>query len=479
MSITALLSIARTAISTHSATMQTIGQNVANAQTEGYSRQRVTLRALDPVNFPYGNIGTGVTIGDIARARDTVLDGNYRVETERSGYYSSRRDALDRIGEVLGEPGTTALSSQLDAFWGSWSDLANAPTSPSARSLVVQRGRTVATTLNGLASRLQGEDQGARTRLADSVSEFNTLTTGIAQLNARIVPAEVGGHPANDLRDERDRLVDRLSQLGETRVIERKDGSLAVYLGSTTVVDGNDAHALEVRPTTTGGVALALTGEVNVLPTTGGKLAGYASLVNSDIPSLQAKLDALAAGLVSTVNAAHRTGWSATGDAINGGGAWTSPPVAGQGSQVDFFDPTKTTALEMRLWGPLEQDPSLVAAGNVQNATGNNVVALQMAGLRDATSSLLRAGSTTQTTSFADYWREATTTVALDTRAAEQGASAAEVLVQQSDTRRQSVSGVSVDEEMISMMKTQQAYAAAAKLVSAADEMLQTLLSLK
>lgn len=478
MSITALLSIARTAITTHQVAIQTIGQNVANAQTEGYSRQRVVIRSLDPVRFPYGNIGTGISIGTVERSRDAVLDGNYRLESERSGYFTSRRDTLERLQEVLGEPNDSALSTQLDAFWGSWSDLANAPTSSAARSLVAQRGRTLAGTLNSMAERVRGEDLGARTRLADSVTEFNSLAQEIGRLNARIVPAEVGGHLANDLRDERDRLLDRLSQLAEVRVVDRIDGSMSVHIGTVTVVDGIDARTLEVRQAT-GGVALALAGDVNVLQDVGGSLQGVAEVINRDLPATMARLDALAGAIVGRVNAVHRTGWSAAGDVLTGGGAWTVPPVAGQGSQVDFFDPARVTALEMRLSAAVDADASTIAAGNVRGATGNNAVALGMAGFRESQASVLRDGSATEYTSFADYWRAAVTTVALDTRAASQGADASEVLVTQADNRRTSISGVSIDEEMIAMMKTQQAYAAAAKLVATADEMLQTLIALR
>ena len=191
-----ILSIAKTAIAAHQTAVQTVSQNIANSETEGYSRQRAELVPSTPQRFGYGSVGTGVEVQNIVRLRDTMLDSNFRRESASAEGFGLRRDVLSQVEAIFGEPSDQALSGALDAFWSSWSDLGNNPGSPGAQAVVKQRGVEVASTLNRFATRLNDLEATVRSRLSTSVDEVNRLGSQLADLNGQITNAEVSGTQA-------------------------------------------------------------------------------------------------------------------------------------------------------------------------------------------------------------------------------------------------------------------------------------------
>lgn len=480
-----ILSIAKTAIGAHQAAVQVVSQNIANAETEGYSRQRAELVAATPQRFGYGSVGTGVEVKDVVRLRDTLLDTNYRREAASAEGAGVRRDALSQVQDILGEPSDQAMANALDAFWSSWSDLANNPTSSAAQATVQQRGAEVATTLNRFASQLTDVEAGVRTRLSTTVDDVNRLADQLATLNGQITNAEVGGAQAPDLRDQRDRVADQLSKLAGGRIMEQANGTLSFVIGGVSIVDGTTARPIEVRPGAT--AAVGLVGSADALPQTDGTLGATITLLNGDIPATRTKLDALAKAIVNGVNYLHTSGWTAAGDAL-GNANWNvaTPPT---GSRVNFFDPSRTTAASISISAEVAANAGVIAAGTTQNAPGDNSLALKIGSLRDVTGIAALQTSMGAATfaaqvglasgvTFNGSFRNTTTDVALQVSVAENDASTHDTLASQADTRRQSVSGVSVDEELTLLMRHQQAFQAASRLVKTADEMMQTLLAM-
>lgn len=475
MSINSVMGTARLALTANEVALQTASNNLANASVDGYSRQRADLVPNAPQQVPWGWLGTGVVVSNITRVRDTVLDGNYRTQATQSGTYATRRDILTRVSGVYGEPSDAGLANTLDQFWNAWNDLANSPTSAAARSVVQQRGGQVAATLNRYAASLDQIATTERSGLAQDITDFNRYASQVAALNGQIVAAEAGGQQAPDLRDQRDRAVDAMAKLGPIQVVENDNGSATVYVAGANVVDGVSTRALSAQTDATGAITIRIAGRSTPVPLPGGSIGARATALNSDIPAQRTQLDQLAASLVSTINSLHRTGWTAAGDAA--GGANWDPAAGPTGSNVDFFDPVGTRAATMSLSSRVASDAAYVAAGNVQNGTGNNAVAQQMAGLRTATS-ISKYGAAGQTTSFGEYYRDQVTRLGVDTNDAESSATAYETLVQQADTLRQSQSGVNTDDELIQVTQRQQAYTAAAKVITTADEMAQSLLDM-
>jgi flagellar hook-associated protein 1 FlgK len=503
MSLSSILSVARTAMNYQQALIQTAGHNIANAETAGYSRQRVDAQASTPQFFTYGTIGTGVEIDDIRRARDVLLDVSYRQEASGDGAASLRHELLSAVEGILGEPSEDGLASAMDAFWSSWSELANAPTSEAARSVVVQRARNVATQLNAFDQRLTDLRTQTETRLSNTLTELNGLTTTIAELNGRIVEAEVGGSMANDLRDQRDLAIDRLSKLGDVRVLPQRDGAVTVLLGSNTVVDGVHAQQLRIAADTGATVRLALVrAPAEPLLPTGGALQTMLDFQNVELSETQERLDALANTLARTVNAVHRRGNDGDGDDpyLN----FFVDRTSDTDEYVDgdpFLSPRAEGIVTARTIGistAIQRDVTKIASTSSRaDRPADNDIALALAGLRTATTATLRGETlavvdfttvdrgfnpprrqTSKPMSVAEFYRSATSGLAAQVKDAESTATVRRTLAEQADLRRQSVSGVNIDEELTTLMRAQQAYAAAAKVVTAADEMMQTLIGM-
>jgi flagellar hook-associated protein 1 len=475
MSINSILGMGALALQAQQTAIETAAHNISNANVPGYSRQVVNLQPNTPLYTPNGAIGTGVVVRDISRIRDTMLDTNYRAQSSLSGGYTTQGDILSSIGQVFGEPSSTGLSNSLSQFYASWSDLSNNPTSTAAKSVVQQRGAAVASTLNQFATNLDQVAANALGSANQQVSDINGYTAQIASINKQIVAAEATGNSANDLRDMRDNAIDALSKIVPVRVIDHENGSDTIYVAGATVVDGSDAKTFGLQGVP-GSVSLQLSGRPFDTQAPGGSLGANLDALNKDIPNAKAQLDTLAAGIVTSVNSVHETGWTAAGDAL-GGSNWnaSTPPT---GSKVDFFDPTKLTAGSISLSTQVASNASYIAAGDAQNATGNNNIATKIAGLATDMTTMNKFGSATETTSVSEFYRDLVTRVGVATNNATSSATVYSTLAQQADTQRQSMSGVSTDEELISLTKNQQAYAAAAKVITTADSMSQTLLDM-
>lgn len=479
-----ILNIARSAIATHQAALQTVSHNLANAETEGFSRQRAEVVARPPQVLLYGSIGTGVDVGNVVRLRSELLDNGYRREVGTRDGWLLRRDILAQAEAVLGEPSDNGLSQTLDLFWNAWSDLSNAPASPAAQSVVRQRGMQVVNALNGYATRLADLGTSVRHRLAETVDEVNAMAIQVADLNRQITAAEVGGEQAPDLRDARDRIADRLAQIAGARTLIQANGTMAVYLGSIMLSDASNARQLEVRGGTT--VTLGLVGDPDPLVGVTGPLAAMLDVIDVDLPALTTRLDEFSRGLVNGVNEYHLGGWTLAGDAL-GNANWV-PANGPTGSRVAFFDPAGVTAAGIRLSTAVIADARVIAASDQLNAPGNNAVALALSALRDdagmaALQARMGANFATQVgfgtgTSYMDHHAQTVSDLGVAVADATRQHEVYDTATQHADARRQSVAGVSIDEELTLMMRHQQAYAAATKVVQAADEMVQAILAM-
>jgi flagellar hook-associated protein 1 FlgK len=480
-SIASILGIARSALSAHQTAISVTSHNVANAETQGYTRQRASLVAGYPASMPYGQLGGGVNVERLERIRDGLLDTVYRRASGNLAAESQRRDILLQLEGVFGEPSDAGLGAALDAFWIAWDELAVSPNSDSARGTVRQRGEQVARMLNDHAARVNEVASGARSRLESSLLDVNRLTSELGQLNRQIVNGEVSGRVASDLRDQRDRVLDSLAELADIQVVERGNGSVGVFLSGSMLVDGASVQQLSVlsgQP-----VRFAVAGSSEPLHNVGGSLGAVARVLNEDIPSVTRQLDLVASSLVQAVNELHMTGWSPAGDPAGADPAWA-------GSQVVFFDPDRLTAESIILAGRGPDDPPhvppgvrndarYVAAGTLRYGTGDNSLALAMAALRDRTDVVVPDPSNPASTrSLRDAFRDLVTGVALETQAARNGAVSNATIVNEAELRRQSVAGVSTDEELTQLMRQQQAYVAATRLVSTVDEMAQAILNM-
>jgi flagellar hook-associated protein 1 FlgK len=454
MSLASLLSIARTALLTHQRAVDTTGHNIANASTEGYTRQRLALTAEVPLQTPIGQVGRGVTAAGIERLRDGFLDQNYRRENGDLGRFATLKDTLGQIEDIFGEPSSTGLAAGLDSFFAAFGDLANDPSGRTPRTLARQSAQDLVQQFRQIDQRLGSISGDVRARMEGAVDEINQITLQVADLNVQIRTASGGMRESPDVKDKRDQLIDRLSSLAGVRVLERPDGTIGVAAGDALLVDGGQAMKLEVRDASGGRVTVSVTGGAGPISLKSGSLAALAELSQTTLPGVRDKLNTLVKGIVTEVNGIHRGGRTLTG-----------------GTNVDFFDPAGLTMDSMAVSQAVSLTTDNIAAGR-SGAAGDNSNALAIAALR--TTGVASFGGQT----LASGYQQLVSEVAMALQDVTGRHEAQDVITSNADAQRQAVSGVSVDEELTALIGQQHAYAAAARLVTVADDMIKDVIGM-
>ncbi len=447
------LEIGRRALMTHQFSLTTTGHNIANVDTPGYSRQRVMVGATLPEVNPIGIIGTGVQVEDIRHVRDLFLGQQFRRENKSLGQWSYREKVLGEIETMFSEPNENTLSDVLNEFWDSWSALS---TYDGTRSNVLAVGERLTSSFHQLSEGLSRLRESIDQDIQNVTTEINRITTEIAQINYQIASMEVGDTHANDLRDKRDYLMDELSSLIDVNSVEQDNGELTVYIGSMAIVTGRDVMEIDVKAVNAGGESihqLVWKGTSVQLTNLNGQLKGLTDARDEIIPRYLEELNTLARTLVEQVNALHVTGYGLNGS-----------------TGVPFFDPFCLEASNIRVNRDLVNDPSMLAT-SASGEVGDQEIAVAISKLRDVR--VLDSNSL----SINDYYNALIGTLGVETNEARSFASNFELLVEQIEFSRQSVQGVSLDEEMTNMVKFQQAYDAAARFITAMDQALETVIS--
>lgn len=489
------LELSRRALESQQAALNTTGHNIANSNTAGYSRQVSNLKATMPLSIPNMGrnltLGTGVTLDTITRARDAFVDRQFRSETTKQQYWESRQDSLTKIEDVVNEPSNNSLSNDMNQFWTAWSDLSKDPENAGARSVVKERTLTLTDSFHAIATQLSDRQKDLNSQVNVKISQINTYANQIKDLNDQIKRAEVAGDNPNDLRDNRDNLVDELSKIVNVRVTETKDSSFTdrqvniyrVDIGSDTtppqtlVNDGvvnqlqgvtdqigidigsgeNDITTVQWAAGSSNGCSGILDLDSNM-----GTLQANIEIRDNYLPDLLKKYDKLAEGIVTAVNELHRTG------TVNETGTATSPS--------DFFNSANLTASSISL-DSLIDDINNIVTGN--GTSGDGSIASAISSLSGGWSSLSDASDykATYGTSLGDYYGAAVAQMGVDVQQANRMKAGEDVLVTNVTNQRQSVSGVSLDEEMTNLVKFQKSYTAAARMVTMMDDMLDTIVS--
>ena len=461
-SLNAILSVARSGLLSHQLAMQVTSHNLANATTEGYSRQRAELVPGAPVLLPQGLLGTGVRVADITRARDSLLDSVYRRETSLFHGLARQHQALRSVESAFGELGGPSLSASLDAFWNAWSDLSNDPASSTARVAVVAGAQALTDHFHRIDSALDALGSQAVDRLRDGVEEVNQILSEIADLNAESAKSAAAGVSAPDVADRRDMLLDRLASLAPVQVTAGDHGSVSVAINGISVVEGTFHQTLSVS--SSGGLWSVETGGGASLGISTGDIGGTLTVLNDDFSALRTELDELAQGIVERVNAAHVTGTNPLG-------------TTGINFFDDFGDPSTVTAANIALDAAVLADSEAVAAGTPDGGgtyqAGENDVALTIAGLRDAVGGGVLAGR-----SIDGAYRDLAGGLSSSVAAAREAEATHATLQASALENRESISGVATDEELIKVVQIQAAYTAASRLVTVVDEMYQALLAI-
>lgn len=429
--------------------VEVAAHNVSNANTTGFTRQRLTVSTSTPTPGTAGargsgQYGTGVTLVSVNRLRDRLADVAYRSEAGVAGAATARSETLSRAETVLGTFGDGAPEA-LSRFQAAWDQLSLSPSDPAARQSVLTTGQALATSLSGTAQQLGAVTQEIGLRIGDQTAELNGLLSSVANLNTAINRALTDAQQPNDLLDQRDNALDRIAALTGATITQGANSMIDVSIGGRSVVSGGAAEQLTATTDAQGIPVLRFSDGTGANP--GGQLGGYLSTVHVDLPAFRADLDAAALGLRDAVNAVHRAGIGADGS-----------------TGLDFFAGTSALDLRVALMDPRKVAASLTGAAN----DGGN--ALAMSGLRTtkAVNGTSTVGEALQ--AFGGRVGQAAADAARNATTAEASLSGAQQV-------RSAADGVNVDEEMVDLVKYQHTYQAAAKVISVVDEMLDKLIN--
>ncbi|WP_448631307.1 flagellar hook-associated protein FlgK [Cellulomonas soli] len=450
--------------------LEVSGQNVANANTVGYTRQRATMvsqpTAVVASMFSTSDgVGNGTRVNGVARLADSFLDAQVRVTTSSTAYLNVRSTAYATLEKSVGEPAKTGLATQLSSMWSAWQDLGNTPNKDSARAVVMETSTAVVDRLASLYTAAQTQWEQARTSTVGAVAEANTIGANVADLNKQILNIQNAGGNANELMDQRDLYVTQLSELIGGVASVRDNGQIDVLVGGNALVSGVTVHTLAVTGATTftqatGTPPVAVSVEWAHRPgvpaglsggTVGGQLSvlapADASGTGGILAEAASRYNDLATTIATQVNALHSTGYTIAG--TTGTNFFTSP----------VGDPA---ALKLSI---AVASPADIAVG------GANLGALDGSiGTKIGSLGASPTGPDAQ-------W--SATVVELGSRAGSATArhAVAEAARTNAATQQLSQASVDTDEETVNMLAFQRAYEGAARVMTAIDEMLDTLIN--
>jgi flagellar hook-associated protein 1 FlgK len=455
-----ILNVAKGALHTKQRAIDVTAHNIANVNTPGYSRQRVNMTTTHPLSSEPGQLGTGVQAAEIQRMYDSFLGIQINTETQSLGKWEAEKDALQQVEMIFDESSGYGLSQALNEFWNAWQDLVNEPSGPTERAVLLAKSETLTTIFNKVSADLKQIQKDMDARIQGSVQEINGIAGRIADLNQQIVQIEAGGQNANDLRDERDLLLTELSSMVDISTSEGSDGKVTVLLGGgRPLVQNETTWDLSNEANASGHQDIlwldGFGGSVNITETiSDGALKGCIQVRDVSVPSYSSRLDAIAAGIIQEVNNLHSSGFGLDGTTGN-----------------DFF--IGTSASDIACHPSVLGDPRLIAAaGSASGVPGDNSIAIAIADLQN---DLTMDGNSA---TFGDYYHSIIAELGGAVQEAAANYDHQSAMVDQLTSARESVSGVSLEEEMVNLIKFQHAYEAAAKLVSTTDELLETVIGM-
>lgn len=457
-SLTTGINIALQALLSHSQAIEVIEHNVANANTVGYHRQSAVLSATVPsqsagLDFSTGAgmRGTGVTIDSIKRFNLEFFDGRYRGINADAKKSEMERDVMVQLESTLAETGDDGMLAHLDRFWNGWQQVSADPTNTSLRAAVLDDAGALANAFNRRAQQLMQLRSDQDQAIISRVEEINDLASRVAEMNGEISRVLSLGEQPNDLLDQRDRFLDRLSETAGAVSYVQKNGEVIVSIGGHMLVTGHDTLKLTYAADDANSGLVAVSWEDGQpLSAPSGEIQGLLNARDEIIPRQQAAQNQMAQALITSLNTAHSAGYGLDGS-----------------HGLSFFE--GTSALNIRVNPNLSAQSLAVSSANGE--TSNNEVALAIAALKDST----LMGGGTQT--IHQFYNAEVTSLGMDLNRANDSVSHLGSVSTALAQQRESVIGVNLDEEAANLVKFQKAYQAAARIMTVFDEMLDRIIN--
>lgn len=474
------ISIAQSALGAQRRAMDVLGYNIAHANDPTYKRQRMVLvegsvlaqsQEADPLGTTA--FGTGVGAGDIERIREPLIENRLREANTSSANWEYRQRTMSQLEAAIGEPSDTGLQNDLDNFWASWQKVATAPESIPIRSALLEDSAALCQRMNYVSGQLGDIIKDLNLSAIDRVNNINLYANEIGRLNNEIGALSGGAIPVNDLLNRRDALVQEMAkQIGITQHGQNKD-DFVISIGGTVLVQGTKVNEIKTVVDPSGNQQIVWSRDGLLVSVTGGELEAITSLRDVTIPDYLGQLDTMASKLVETVNAQHRAGVTLNG--TPGGDFFEAFPMGVSAANICLhYDSNPPNALNPGIVG----NPELIAASRAddpatptinESGIGDGSNAQLIASLKDA--------ATSTGFSINQMYRQLIGDIGSSAATAETQSKASSLSLDQFTTQQQAISGVSLDEEMTNMIKFQQAYNAAAKVLTAMDDMLSVLVN--
>jgi len=452
------ISIALQAVLTQSQVLEITGHNIANASTPGYRRQSAVLVTETPTSINgadhgigAGQRGGGVTIEKIQRFNLAFFDGRYRSVSAEAKNWEAQSGTLSQLEATLAENTDDGLLTKLDQFFSGWQSLSNDPTNTSLRAILLDDASALTSAFNRRATQITQLRSDQNQTVSSQVEEINSLAGQVGLLNGEIARVLSVGEQPNDLMDKRDLALDRLAELTGAVSNEKKNGEMLVSVGGHVLVMGQDSFKLETRinPADTSVKDVYWQDNQKLTPPSG-ELKGTLEVRDKVLTGQLSGLNTMAAGLISQVNAIHSAGFglnNATG--------------------LNFFSGTDAASIAVNP----ALDAASIATSSATGQAGNNTIALQIAGLKSV------KGMSTGTATLNEFYNSQITDLAVTTQRASNNAYQHGLVSKALGDQRESVVGVSLDEEAANMAKAQKAYQAAARILTAYDELLSLVIN--
>ncbi|MBN1290302.1 MAG: flagellar hook-associated protein FlgK [Candidatus Latescibacteria bacterium] len=455
------LNIGKNTLAAQTSVINTVSHNVANANTPGYSRQTVNLIAIsdDTSNGRFGvglRIGGGADAASVTRSRFGLYDLIYRNESQDYNAFSKMEEMVNQIELLFDEPSERGLGGIFNDFFNAWQEVGNDPSSMAARNSLKSIGDELTSRMHRIYNQLLTMQLDVDNEIATTPQRLNEIASEIADLNASIRISTVQGQGGNDLRDKRDLLVDEMSEFADVRVVEKSDGTYTVLVGTNVVVERDTYSELSVTTQSTGGRnvkrTVIVSADGNEYEPTSGKLGALIEIRDNIIPGITDELNTIADALVTYVNFEHRNGYGVDGK-----------------TNRNFFDPTRTKAFNISLSTDIDDVSNIAVSGD--GSKGDNTNAMNMVQLKD--NNVIKNSFT-----LSEYYNSLIADIGILGSEARSGRQNEELLITQVDNARESIKGVSIDEELIHLIQSQHIYQSASRLIVTLDELLDVVVNL-
>ncbi len=553
--IFSILNTAKLGLLSQQLAIEVTGNNIANVETEGYSRQDVILESNTPRSIAQGQLGTGVRVSGIERVFDQFLFQQILAEGDPTGNFAVRKDVFEQLEILFNENQGRSLNSELSELFAAFQDLSSNPTGLPERAEVLGRAQSLSAVFNNLGDGLFKIQRNIDAIVSDEVAKVNNLIDEIAKLNQAVFANSPGQFSANDLKDQRDKLITELSKKIDITLVSESDGQQSLTLRDgtplvlkdlafnlSTGLNGNNKSFLDVFVSNNAGGTTNVTSAIQ-----GGELKGYLDMRDLEVPAIKEKLDRLAAGFVQEFNRVHQQGFGIDGstgvnfftplnptvftNTLNTGSAQVSVQNASPTTvSVDDFEITMTgvnsfsltnlttgasagtftftagttfnlaggfavsitgtpavgdrfkfsvsenAATFVAVSNEVLSNSQKIAAGSSTSGDGGNA-----GNLADLQSDLTFNSVTLQSGSgaftFDEFYNALVSAVGVNSASAQAGVRQQDGVLLQLNNRRESISGVSVDEELINLVQFQQAFNASARMISLVEELFDTLIN--